>query len=152
MKKRGERMASVLAYDEFEEFKYHYENGEIGDIKYLDTWDFEDDYSHNEIDAARDEFIKMANEFLDRKQSIYYMREVNKNAMLCYKNTDVIVRSSKSDPTRKIVAICELFGSFADVNQIVDACEKVGVHVRNDDGTYRNFDDVLSDLSIVYSR
>lgn len=57
-------MASVLAYDEFEEFKYHYENGEISDIKYLDTWDFEDDYSHNEIDAARDEFIKMTNEYL----------------------------------------------------------------------------------------
>ena len=85
-------MASVLAYDEFEEFKYDYENGEIGDIKYLDTWDFEDDYSHNEIDAARDEFIKMANEYLAQKDAPYYMREVNENAMLCYKGTNAIVR------------------------------------------------------------
>lgn len=143
-------MASVLAYDEFEEFKYHYENGEIGDIKYLDTWDFEDDYSHNEIDVARDEFIKMANEYLAQKDAPYYMREVNENAMLCYKGTNAIVRDTKSDITRKIIAICELLASYKDVNQIVEACKEIGVRIKNDDGTYRDFYDVLDDLSKVY--
>lgn len=144
-------MSSVLACDEFEEFKYHYENGEIADIKYLDTWDFEDDYSHNEIDAARDEFIEMSNEFLDREQSPYYMREVNENAMLCYKGSNTIVRSAKSDTTRKIITICELLASCKDINQIVKACEEIGVRIKNDDGTYRHFYDVLSDLSKVYN-
>lgn len=144
-------MASVLACDEFEYFKFHYENGEIADIKYLDTWDFEDDYSHNEIDAARDEFIEMANEFLDREQSPYYMREVNENAMLCYKGSNVIVRSTKSDTTRKIITICELLASCKDINQIVKACEEIGVRIKNNDGTYRSFYDVFGDLSKVYS-
>lgn len=144
-------MAPVLAYDEFEEFKYHYENGEIGDIEYLDTWDFEDDYSHNEIDTARNDFIKMANEYLDQKDAPYYMREVNENAMLCYKGTNAIVRGTKSDTTRKILTICELLASCKDVNQIVEACREIGVHIKNDDGTYRYFYDVLSDLSKVYN-
>ena len=143
-------MASVLAYDEFEEFKYHYENGEIGDIKYLDTWDFEDDYSHNEIDAARDEFIKMTNEYLSQKDAPYYMREINENAMLCYKGTNAIVRGTKYI-TRKIIVICELLASCKDVNLIVQACEEIGVRIKNDDGTYRYFYDVLTDLSKVYN-
>ena len=144
-------MASVLAYDEFEEFKYDYENGEIGDIKYLDTWDFEDDYSHNEIDAARDEFIKIANEYLSQKDAPYYMREINENAMLCYKGTNAIVRDTKSDITRKIIAICKLLASCKDVNLIVQASEEIGVRIKNDDGTYRYFYDVLTDLSKVYN-
>ena len=143
-------MASVLAYDEFEEFKYHYENGEIGDIKYLDTWDFEDDYSHNEIDAARDEFIKMTNEYLSQKDAPYYMREINENAMLCYKGSNAIVRSAKSDTTRKIITICELLASCKDINQIMKACEGIGVRIKNDDGTYRSFI-MFGDLSKVYS-
>lgn len=145
-------MASVLAYDEFEEFKYHYENGEVGDIKYLDTWDFEDDYSHNEIDAARDEFIKMTNEYLSQKDAPYYMREINENAMLCYKGSNAIVRNSESDDTRKIITICELLASFDDVNQIMEACREIGVYITNNDGTYRYFNDVLSDISKMYDR
>ena len=145
-------MASVLAYDEFEEFKYHYENGEIGDIKYLDTWDFEDDYSHNEIDAARDEFIKMTNEYLSQKDAPYYMQEINENAMLCYKGSNAIVRNAESDDTRKIITICELLASFDDVNQIMEACREIGVHITNNDGTYRYFNDVLSDISKMYDR
>ena len=116
----------------------------------MDTWDFEDDYSHNEIDAARDEFIKMANEYLAQKDAPYYMREVNENAMLCYKGTNAIVRDTKSDITRKIIAICELLASYKDVNQIVEACKEIGVRIKNDDGTYRDFYDVLGDLSKVY--
>lgn len=82
----------LLAKDEFEDFKYDYENNDIGGVQYLDTWDLEEDYSHSQIDSAREEFIKMANEYLDREQSPYYMREVNQNAMLCYRGTDEIVR------------------------------------------------------------
>lgn len=142
---------SILAWNELEEFKDHYENGEIGDIQYLDTWDYEDDYSHNEIEAARDDFIKMANKYLDREQSPYYMREVNENAMLCYKGSNAIVRSAKSDTTRKIITICELLASCKDINQIMKACEEIGVRIKNDDGTYRHFHDVLLDLSKVYN-
>ena len=82
----------LLAEDVFEDFKYDYENNDIAGAQYLDTWDFEDDYSHSQIDSARDEFIKMANEYLDQNDSPYYMREVNQNAMLCYRDTDEIVR------------------------------------------------------------
>lgn len=142
---------SILAWDELEEFKYHYENGEIGDIKYLDTWDFEDDYSHNEIKSARDDFIRMANKFLDREHSPYYMREVNECAMLCYKGSNAIVRNAKSDTKSKIIVICELLASCKDINQIIEACREIGVRITNDDGTYRHFDDILSDLSEVYN-
>lgn len=83
---------SILALDVFEDFKYDYENGEIGSIMYLDTWDYEYEYSHAEIDAARIEFIEMANTFLESINSPYYMREVTENAMLCYRDTNEIVR------------------------------------------------------------
>lgn len=85
-------MNSILALDVFEDFKYDYENGDIGNIQYLDTWDFEDEYSHTEIDAARNKFIKMSNAFLESTNSPYYMREVTENAMLCYRDTNEIVR------------------------------------------------------------
>lgn len=85
-------MASELAEYEFSVFEDDYWKRNIGDIRYLDTWDYEDNYSHNDIDIARDEFIKMANEFLEGRASKYYMREVNENAMLCYRDTDEIVR------------------------------------------------------------
>lgn len=85
-------MGVMLAQEVFEDFKYDYENGEIGNLQYLDTWDFEDKYSHTEIDAARNEFIKMSNAFLESINAPYYMREITENAMLCYKDTNEIVR------------------------------------------------------------
>lgn len=85
-------MNSILALDAFEDFKYDYENGEVGSIKYLDTWDYEYEHSHAEIDAARIEFIKMANTFLESINSPYYMREVTEKVMLCYRDTNEIVR------------------------------------------------------------
>lgn len=85
-------MDSILALEVFEDFKNDYKNGEIGNLQYLDTWDFEDEYSHTEIDAARNEFIKMSNAFLESINSPYYMREITENVMLCYKDTNEIVR------------------------------------------------------------
>ena len=79
------------------------------------------------------------------------MQEVNENAMLCYKGSDTIVRSVESDTKRKIIAICELLASCNDINQSVQACEEIGVRIKNDDGTYRHFYDVLTDLSKVYN-
>lgn len=38
-----------------------------------------------------------------------------------------------------------------DVNLIVQACEEIGVRIKNDDGTYRHSYDVLTDLSKVYT-
>lgn len=85
-------MNSILALEVFEDFKYDYENGDIGNIPYLDTWDYEYEYSYAEIDAARAEFIEMTNAFLESTNSPYYMREVTENAMLCYRDTNEIVR------------------------------------------------------------
>ena len=85
-------MGVMLAQEVFEDFIYDYENGEIGNIPYLDTWDYEYEYSHAEINAARTEFVKMANTFLESMNSPYYMREVTENAMLCYRDTNEIVR------------------------------------------------------------
>lgn len=85
-------MGVMLAQEVFEEFKYDYENGDIGNIPYLDTWDYEYKYSHAEIDAARAEFVEMANAFLESINSPYYMSEVTENAMLCYRDTNGIVR------------------------------------------------------------
>ena len=85
-------MDSILALEVLEDFKNDYENGEIGNLQYLDTWDFEDEYSHTEIDIARNEFIKLANAFLESIHSPYYMRKITENAMLCYRDTNEIVR------------------------------------------------------------
>lgn len=61
-------MSYGLALDEFERMKEDVSNENFG--IYVDTWDFEDDYSHRDIEAARDEFIRLANERLRSKRSL----------------------------------------------------------------------------------
>lgn len=53
-----------ICYEAFEDLKNDIENNDFIETKYLDTWDFEDEYSHNHIDENRNKFIDMANHFL----------------------------------------------------------------------------------------
>ena len=72
-----------ICYDEFEELKRNIKNDTFIGVQYLDTWDYEDEYSHNHIDANRDKFIELANDFFKEEKLPYTMREVNENAMVC---------------------------------------------------------------------
>lgn len=48
-------MGTALAYEVFEEMKEDISNSDYG--VYLDTWNYEDEYSHNDIEEARDKFM-----------------------------------------------------------------------------------------------
>lgn len=53
-----------ICYEAFEDLKDDIENNDFIETKYLDTWDFEDEYSHNHIDENRDKFIEKVKEYL----------------------------------------------------------------------------------------
>ena len=53
-----------ICYEAFEDLKDDIENNDFAETKYLDTWDFEDEYSHNDIDEAQDKFIEKVREYL----------------------------------------------------------------------------------------
>ena len=78
-----------ICYEEFDALKNNVEKGEFG-LPYLDTWDFEDDYSHNHIERNRDEFVRLANEYFKENNLPYIMREVNENAMVCDLNGNIL--------------------------------------------------------------
>jgi hypothetical protein len=81
-----------ICYEVFEDLKNDIENNDFIETKYLDTWDFEDEYSHNHIDENRDKFIDMANEYFKENNLPYVMREVCENAMICNKDGEIIRR------------------------------------------------------------
>lgn len=81
----------IFYEDVLEEMKENIENGAIGGIKYIDTWDYEDEYSHNDIDSNRECFILKANEYFENNNMPYVMREVCENAMICDKETEEII-------------------------------------------------------------
>ena len=60
--------------------------------KYLDTWEYEDEYSHNEIEEARQKFIKLANGYFRVNMLDYEAREVCENVYLFNKNTGEMLR------------------------------------------------------------
>ena len=74
----------------FDDFKEDIERGSFTGFSYADTWDYEDEYSHNDIEAAREKFIKMVNEFFNEKHMGYTMREVVENAWVCDLNGEII--------------------------------------------------------------
>lgn len=82
----------IFYEDVLEEMKENIENGDIGGIKYIDTWDYEDEYSHNDIDRNREDFILKANEYFENNNMPYVMREACENAMICDKETGEIIR------------------------------------------------------------
>ena len=79
-----------ICYEVLDDLKNDIENGDFIGLPYLDTWDFEDDYSHNHIERNREEFIKLANEYFKENNLPYIMREVNENAMVCNLDGDVL--------------------------------------------------------------
>ena len=78
-------MAYVLAREEFERMKEDVSDENFG--IYLDTWDFEDNYSHNDIEIAREEFIRLANGYFRVNMIDYEAREVCENVYIFNKNT-----------------------------------------------------------------
>ena len=79
-----------ICYEEIEELKEDIKNNSFIGVKYLDTWDYEDEYSHNHIDENRDRFIELANEYFTVNNMKYIMREVCENAMVCDINGEII--------------------------------------------------------------
>ena len=79
-----------ICYEEIEELKEDINNNSFIGVKYLDTWDYEDEYSHNHIEENRDKFIKLANEYFTENNMKYTMREVCENAMVCDINGEII--------------------------------------------------------------
>lgn len=78
-------MSDILAYEAFEEMKEDIKNNNFG--IYLDTWDYEDNYSHNDIENARSKFIKLANGYFRVNMMDYEAKEVNENIYIFNKNT-----------------------------------------------------------------
>lgn len=78
-------MGNELAYEAFEEMKEDIKNDNFG--IYLDTWDYEDDYSHNDIEFARSKFIELANGHFRVNMMDYEAREVVENIYIFNKNT-----------------------------------------------------------------
>lgn len=83
---------TLLCREELERFEEDLQNNEFIGVQYLDTWEYEDEYSHNEIELSREQFIKEANAILKQNDYSYVMREVCENAMICDKETGDIVR------------------------------------------------------------
>ena len=79
-----------ICYEEIEELKEDIKNNSFIGVKYLDTWDYEDEYSHNHIEENRDKFIELANEYFTENNMRYIMREVCENAMVCDINGEII--------------------------------------------------------------
>lgn len=78
-------MGNALAYEAFEEMKEDIKNDNFG--IYLDTWDYEDEYSHNDIEYARTKFIELANGYFRVNMMDYEAREVVENIYIFNKNT-----------------------------------------------------------------
>ena len=79
-----------ICYEEIEELKEDIKNNSFIGVKYLDTWDYEDEYSHNHIEENRDKFIELANEYFTENNMKYIMRDVCENAMVCDINGEII--------------------------------------------------------------
>ena len=80
----------MLAFEAFEQMKEDIKNDDF--TKYLDTWEYEDEYSHNEIEEARQKFIKLANGYFRVNMLDYEAREVCENVYLFNKNTGEMLR------------------------------------------------------------
>ena len=79
-KKKGHKMGKNLAYEALEILKEDLEQEKFG--RYLDTWDYEDDYSHNDIEDARKNFIELANNYFEENNLPYVAKEVVQNVYI----------------------------------------------------------------------
>lgn len=78
-------MGNELAYEVFEEMKEDIKNDNFN--IYLDTWNYEDEYSHNDIEYARTKFIELANGYFRVNMMNYEAKYVNENIYIFNKNT-----------------------------------------------------------------
>lgn len=78
-------MGNALAYEIFEEMKEDIKKEDFG--VYLDTWAYEDEYSHNDIENARSKFIELANGYFRVNMMDYEAKEVCENVYIFNKNT-----------------------------------------------------------------
>lgn len=81
-----------LCYEVLEQLKEDIENNNFIENQYIDTWGYEDEYSHDEIEENRDKFIELANQYFTENHLNYLMREVVENTMVCDKQTGEILR------------------------------------------------------------
>ena len=84
-KKKGHKIGKNLAYEALEILKEDLEQEKFG--RYLDTWDYEDDYSHNDIEDARKNFIELANNYFEENNLPYVAKEVVQNVYIFDKKT-----------------------------------------------------------------
>lgn len=85
-----------ICYLELEQLEEDIKEDKFRGVKYLDTWVFEDDYSHNHIEENRKKFIELANGYFKENNLPYVMREVCENAMVCDENGEIIVSTRKT--------------------------------------------------------
>ena len=83
-------MSEFLAQEMFEDFKNDVERKQFTGFSYADTWDYEDEYSHNDIEIARDKFIKLANQYFKENRMGYMIKEVVDNAWVCDLDGEII--------------------------------------------------------------
>lgn len=79
-----------ICYEVLDDLKTDIKNNGFVGVKYLDTWGFEDDYSHNHIEINREKFVELANEYFKQNNLPYTMREVCDNAMVCDENGNIL--------------------------------------------------------------
>ena len=75
-----------ICYFEFDELKEDIENGnnDFCENKYLATWAYEDDFSHNHIIENRAKFIELANEYFKENNMPYMMKEMGCGAAMAF--------------------------------------------------------------------
>ena len=82
-----------ICYKELDRLKENIEDDNFHEVKYLDTLDFEDEYSHNHIEENREKFIELANDYFKEENLSFVMREICENAMVCDKSVKIIRQS-----------------------------------------------------------
>lgn len=82
-----------ICYEELDQLKEDIADDNFRGAKYLDTWDFEDDYSHIHIDENREKFIELANDYFKEENLPFVMKEICENAMVCDKSGKIITQA-----------------------------------------------------------
>lgn len=83
-----------ICFDEFERLKEALEKNikTEGDLyfvendAFLDFWEYEDEFSHNEIEENQDKFIQLANHYFQENNLPYYADTGNQNVRVYRKN------------------------------------------------------------------
>ena len=71
----GEIKMIDIAYEEFGRLEEQIRNNEMSNREgFLDTWGFEDEYSHNHIEKNQVAFMRMANEYFKENNLPYVAR------------------------------------------------------------------------------